>query len=315
MRRLVLLGVFGLVLPLPSLAAPPSPPDPLYVDDEQVFTNLMDKLTELAKVGKLLPHEKLKARIKEGPAKVTAQLPGNKALTPEDVYKMALPSVFIVGSVIKEDDEWIDGRYATAWVLAADGVLVTNWHVFEEMEPSEVFGAADHRGNVYPVTDFLGGNKAMDVAIFRIDAKNLTPLPVARQPEGVAAWVAVLSHPGDQFYMFTQGHITRYSRTKLEDGTIEKWLNITAEYATGSSGGPVLNRHGAVVGMAAVTVSIDYPEEAAKAVPPEKDKPKDKPKEKVEEKAPSSSTLQMVVKLAVPATEIMTLLKDQADQP
>ena len=310
MSRL-LVSVWLAALPCFAFAEPPRNAAPTaneawYVDDEEVFANLMDKLAALAKAGRMLPHDKLKAKVKEGVARVEATTPGTKELKPAEVYRAALPSVFIVGSVVKDEDEWLDGRYATAWVLAADGVLVTNWHVFSEMEAGEVFGAADHLGNVYPVTDFLGGSKAKDVAIFRIGATNLVPLPLARQAEPVAEWVAVLSHPGDQFFMFTQGHVSRYSKNKQDDGAVEKWLNITAEYATGSSGGPVLNRFGAVVGMAAMTVSVDFPEEAVV------DMGKEKPKEKPEEKAPPASTLQMVVKLAVPGPEILTVLGGKA---
>jgi S1-C subfamily serine protease len=36
----------------------------------------------------------------------------------------------------------------------------------------------------------------------------------------------------------------------------QKWITITADYAQGSSGGPILNEHGAVVGMVCQTLAI-----------------------------------------------------------
>ncbi len=317
---------------VPVKVAPPAT-GAWHVDDEEVFDNLMEKLADLAAAGKLLPQATLKDKIKEGKARVAPAKPGTTVLAPEDVYKAALPGVFIVGSVLKDDDgEWADGRYASAWALTADGVLVSNWHVFEDLEKDETFGVADHKGEVFPVTDFLGGDKAADIAIFRIAAKDLTPLPVAEAPAAVGSWVGVLSHPGDQFYMYTQGHVSRYSKGKRDDGTVERWLNITAEYATGSSGSPVLNKYGAVVGMAAMTVSIDYGDDEPKPAPkdapkdgdkpkpadapkgkdepkpadPKADKPGEGPKEKPgEQPGPKASTLQMVVKLAVPSALIL----------
>ena len=108
----------------------------------------MEKLTELAKDGKPLATEKLAEKMKPGKkARVALAKPGEKVLSAEEIYKRALPSVFIVGSVYKDKDgDWQDGLYATAWVAGADGVLVTNWHVFEDLEEGEVFGAVDHNG-------------------------------------------------------------------------------------------------------------------------------------------------------------------------
>ena len=315
--------------PVPAHVGPP-PKGAWFVDDEDVFANLMDRLAVMAKAGKLMPHDILKARIKEGGARVSPVKPGDRPLSPEEVYKAAVPGVFVVGSVVKDGEGgWTDGRYATAWALTADGVLVTNWHVFTDTEKEEAFGVADHKGNVYAVTGFLGGDKTADVALFKIAAANLAPLPVATTSADIGSWVGVLSHPGDQFYMFTQGTVSRYNRSRTEDGRTEKWLNITADYATGSSGGPVLNRYGSVVGMAAMTIAIDYPEDkppesAEKPEPKDRmgdpartkeppvakgsDKPKPKAGEPGKDPEPPEvkpSTLQMVVKLAVPSSLIL----------
>jgi len=292
------------------------PAKPWFVDDTKLFDEFMEKLIELAKGGKCLAHEKLTAKMKSGTkAKVALTKASDKALSPEDIYKTVLPSVFIVGSVYKDNDgEWNDGLYATAWVAAADGVLVTNWHVFEELEPEEVFGAVDHKGNVYPMIDFLGGDKTADVAVFRIAAKGLTPLPVSEDFAPVGSWVSVLSHPGDNFFVFTTGNVTRYSSNKSEDGKRERWMGLTAEYAGGSSGSPVLNKYGSVVGMAALTLTIEdgagtpkpiegrrLRREKPNLAPP----PREKPEAKVEAKPAPAMTVQMVLKMAVPGPTIL----------
>src|SRR5262245_958539 len=278
MRRLLLVTVLlGLAFtvsapaeqPRASVEAParePAPaPEPKHIDDDEMYDNFFDKLEGLAKDKKCLSHNKLVAKLKPRPAGITPAKPSEKALSPEEVCKTAVPSIFIVGSVYpdKKTGEWEIGTYATAWVLASDGVLVTNWHVFEDLEKSEVFGAGDRDGNVYPVTDFLGGDKVADVAVFRIAAKDLTPLPVAPTHAEVGSWVGLISHPGDLFYIYTQGHVTRYSTGKNEDGKREKWMGITAEYASGSSGAPVLNKYGAVTGMACLTLSLDAVDDSA----------------------------------------------------
>jgi S1-C subfamily serine protease len=267
--------------------------------------------------------EKLKPRA----AGIAPAAPGGKALSPEEVYQAAVKGVFVLGSLYPHKDGfWEVGTYATAWVLSADGVLVSNWHVFEDLNDGEVFGVCDREGNVYPVTDLLGGDKTADVAVFRVAAKGLTPLPVSPNYAEVGSWVGVVSHPGDLFYLYTQGHVTRYSTNKNDDGTREKWMGITAEFASGSSGSPVLDKYGAVVGMSALTMSIDAtddpkkeepkkparraPVKRSRAEPPkkEKDDKGDKPKPEKPE-ANKGSPQQMVVKMAVPGPVLLKWVK------
>lgn len=322
MRRLPLAAVLtALAFAVSAPAAPPraeAPREPKYVNDDEFYKGLYDRIEALAKAKKPLAHDALVAKMKSGPAQVAPAKPGDKVLSPEEVYRAAERSVFVVGSVYPDKGgKWETGTYATAWVAAADGVLVTNWHVFEDLKPGEVFGAADRDGTVSPVTDFLGGDKTADVAVFRIAAKGLTPLPVAPAHAEVGSWVGVISHPGDLFYLYTQGTVTRYSAHTNDDGLTEKWMGITAEYASGSSGAPVLNKYGAVVGMAALTLSLDASEDAPnparrkpalgrpKGTARADDKKADKPKEPAKpEPLPKGSTLQMVVKMTVPGPTV-----------
>jgi hypothetical protein len=308
--------------PKPAAPAPREAADPWYVDDAEVFDGLYEKLRHLAEKGKCLPSDRMKEKRKPSRAAVELPKPNDKPLTPAEVYKRAVPAVFVLGSVYRDPQtgDWLDGIYATAWAAGPDGVLVTNWHVFDDLEEDEVFGAADHRGNVYPLADILGGDKAADVLVLRVGGKGFAALPVAEEAAPVASWVGVLSHPGDHFYLFTQGHVARYSTNRDDDGNRERWMGITAEYATGSSGAPVLDDRGNVAGMTALTVTIDAPPDGAM---PEKMKDRRRPFRKAREAqdkpapkandpkgkddpqgkpmpAPQPGSVQMVLKLAVP---------------
>jgi hypothetical protein len=311
---------------LPDDPKPPATADaPWYVDDDEFFADSMDRLRRLAKRGKCLPHDRLVAKLKPGPAGVTPAKPGGRVLSPEELYRHALPSVFVLGSVYpdKETGDWEDGMYATAWALSADGVLVTNWHVFEDLEPGEVFGAVDHKGRVYPLVDFLGGDRAADVAVVRVAGSGFAPLPVAAAPPAVGSRVGVLGHPGDSFFVYTQGHVSRYSKNAVEGGGVERWMAVTADFAAGSSGSPVLDRTGAVVGMAAVTITLDSGDGQAKRDRPTRVRPRfarklqaplpiappPRPKEgPPEPPAPVVPAVQMVMKLTIPAESIRRVL-------
>ena len=149
--------------------------------------------------------------------------------------------------------------------MTEDGVLVTNWHVFDKLG-KECFGVVNANGEVFPLVEVLASSQTADIAVFRVAGKHFKPLPLALD-EKVGAWIGVLGHPGNQFFTFTQGNVSRYARN-FAAGQKERWMAITADFAYGSSGAPVLNRYGAVVGMATVTSNIDYPAE-----PPEEKKP------------------------------------------
>jgi S1-C subfamily serine protease len=229
------------------------------VDDERLYKRFIEQLMAYAEKDACLPANKLQAQLqRSGPVVCPALSPASEILTPQEVYRRALPAVFVLGSIYRDDDgEWTEGMYATAWVVAAEGILATNWHVFSDLHDSEVFGVVDHQGRVYPVVEILGGNKTADVAFFRVAARQLTPLPLSSDYAAVGSWVGVLGHPGDNFYVFTTGTVTRYSTNRNDDGQQERWMGLTADYAGGSSGSPVLDARGAVVGMAALTLTLD----------------------------------------------------------
>ncbi len=310
--------------------------EPWYVDDEKLASDFSAKLIDLAKQGKCLRSEAIQKKLAHGKCKLTLKKPSDRVLTPEEVYQRALASVLVLGSVTQSADhpgQWEEGRLATAWVLTEDGVLATNWHVFDKLG-KECYGAVNAKGEVFPVIDVLGSDPVADIALVRVAGKGFTPLPLATDAK-VGAWVAVLSHPANQFFTFTQGHVTRYTKNLNSNGTTEKWMSITADFAYGSSGGPVLNRCGAVVGMATVTSNVDYPleelpEEKAPAEKPQdgkaaprpasKEKPAaEKPPEKEDNQpkkaAPEGSLVQMIVKLAVPARTIEAFCTEGKSAP
>lgn len=301
MNRLVCSVVFAFAAMPASAQPPPKPAAPWYVDDQAFFEAYLEKMTALAKAGTAPAAKSLLAKGPQNPAvrkPVTLSAPRTTTLSPEDVYDAVLPSVVILGSVAPSEDdpkEFEDAGFGTAWCVSADGVFVTNYHMFKDVE-MERFGIATQKGKVYPVVALLAADEVADVAVFRVAGSGFTPLPVADRPARVGAWCATLGHPGNHLFTFTQGHVTRYSKDKTDAG-VERWMNVTADYAQGSSGGPVVDRFGNVIGMAALTVNLDAVDE------PVVD-PKDKAKLKPEDAPPPASALQMVVKLTVPVTAI-----------
>jgi S1-C subfamily serine protease len=106
-------------------------------------------------------------------------------------------------------------------------------------------------GKVYAVREVLAADKPGDVVLLKIDASNLAAAPVSYgDPEGTP--VTVISHPSSNFFSLTQGFISRYWAA-TSYGELSVRMSVTADFADGSSGGPIFNSRGAVTGLVSAT--------------------------------------------------------------
>ena len=142
-------------------------------------------------------------------------------------------------------------------------MIVSNAHVIEAFRDMKAIGVMTSDGRVFPIKAILAADPLNDVAVLKIEATNLTPLPIAKTIP-VGATVYCISHPimnsmGTKygFFAFTQGIVSGRYRTRLIGETPVNVLTITADYSQGSSGGPILNENGAVVGMVCHTLAIE----------------------------------------------------------
>jgi serine protease Do len=284
----LLLAMCGVV----AFAEPAAAPGPVYIDDEQHFRAMEAAILKLAHDGKATRGKELMGQLKRKQCQAVAAPASAPVLQPEEIYTGCSGGVVAITSAWKNEGVWQAGDPATAWVLTPDGVLVTNYHVFADPEKEEVFGIMTRDARFYPVTEILAADSANDIAIFKVPAKALQPLALSTG-EPVGKKVYVISHPDSQFYTFTQGQVNRYTLQRDDPkAPLVKYMSVSAEFARGSSGGPVLNEHGAVVGMVCSTKTVYYGEKG-------KDKDDD---------------VQMVMKFCIPGDSIKELLKPAAKE-
>jgi S1-C subfamily serine protease len=180
---------------------------------------------------------------------------------PVAVFRTAKDSVVVVGGLYRCDKctRW-HATTASGFVLSESGAVVTNYHVVDSPdERALVVMTADQ--HVYPVQRILATNRSDDLAILQVDAEGLKPLPLADNADAapVGSAVSVISHPDGRFYCCTVGVVSRYTKIRVEGEPVDA-VTITADYARGSSGAPVLNNQGQVVAVVRSTESVYYTE-------------------------------------------------------
>lgn len=174
--------------------------------------------------------------------------PQTNRLSAEELIQQVRRSVLVVGSLYQCDDckEWHLSS-ATGFVLSESGAFATCYHVVDQAAHSVMVVMTDD-GRLFGVREVLAASKAHDTAILQLEGSGLVPLPVATNAP-VGAPVFVVSHPSKNFYTFTSGMVSRYFLSE-EDKVQTTMMSITAEFGRGSSGCPVFNECGTVVGMA-----------------------------------------------------------------
>ena len=131
-------------------------------------------------------------------------------------------------------------------VVVADGVVVTNAHNVHDSQLPVTF--ADGRTATGQVS---GHDIDGDLATIAVDTAGVAPVAWAEGPARVGAAVFALANPGGRGLRVTLGTVAAVGRTfrgprgRRVTGTVEH----TAPMAKGSSGGPLVDRAGRLVGL------------------------------------------------------------------
>jgi S1-C subfamily serine protease/regulator of sirC expression with transglutaminase-like and TPR domain len=172
----------------------------------------------------------------EAAPKTKAPLP--KPQTTADLAESIAPSLVKITQMGREGADGI----GSGFIVSADGLIATNLHVIGEARRLQV---EMHDGKTHAVTSIHATDAHRDLALLKIDAKNLKPLPLGdsqkvRQGESVVAMGA----PEGLAFSIVQGVL---SATREIDGN--DMLQIAIPIEKGNSGGPLLDMRGKVLGI------------------------------------------------------------------
>ncbi|NQT52181.1 trypsin-like peptidase domain-containing protein [bacterium] len=228
------------------------------IDDKARLKRLEASAQAIAEAGKATPVTTLIEQLKRTECSLSLARSRRGRMTPAEVYAECVGSVVVLAGIYKcsRCPKW-HIAVSSGFFITTRGALVTNHHVVSNKAMQHLV-AMTYGGSIYPVKEVLAASEANDVAILQLDAPGVafTPLPlVAGEPVG--APVTVISHPDSRLYTFSEGMVSRRF-VHVRKGKPVDTLAITADFARGSSGAPVLNGRGAVVGFVGSTRSVYF---------------------------------------------------------
>lgn len=266
-RFLVALVVLMQVIPAGAQApGVPIESDHLSIKDPV----LIAKALALRKAGKLLGKEQVIASMKALPS-VEIDLPAanTQGLEPREIAVRGRKALLRVGwfYTCPRCDK-LHLNLAGGYAISADGAVVTCWHVLaperQEMREGHII-ASDADGNLMPVTAVLGFDKELDTAVVRVPSGRFLPLPLNDQTSvGDAAFV--FSDPLEYAGYFSSGIINRFywsggAAPRAPDtlAAVRRLrVNVSTDWAPGSSGAAVLDSRGNAIGhVAAIKAMSD----------------------------------------------------------
>jgi S1-C subfamily serine protease len=168
-------------------------------------------------------------------------------LSAGDIYKKASPAVVLI------EVYGLDGKVSGAgsgFLVSGDGKIITNYHVIAHTKQATVRLANQ---DAYDTVQVLEIDKRKDIAILKIQAVGL-PYVVLGHSAGVEVGETVFSLSNPLGDLDLQNTLSQGIVSGIRQGDGYHYFQITAPISHGSSGSPVFNASGEVIGITVATL-------------------------------------------------------------
>ena len=165
------------------------------------------------------------------------------ARTPQEIAKITLGSTVHLGVVDANGKSWTGSGF-----VLRDDQIVTNYHVIDNMSIGGVklVGKED----LYPIEATLAVEENRDLAIIKVVGIDVPALSLGDSDTvQIGDKVYVAGNPQGLEGSFSDGIISA-----IRGGSADKFFQMTAPISQGSSGGPVVNEKGEVIGVSFATL-------------------------------------------------------------
>jgi S1-C subfamily serine protease len=161
-------------------------------------------------------------------------------LTTEELFKQAAPSVVLIQVFNSSGTQLGTG----SGFIGSEGAIVTNYHVIRGAYSAT---ARLQDGSTNPIQGVMGYDPNRDVAVLKADNLNAKPLPLADSEKvQIGDMVVAIGSP-----LAIQNTISNGIISGIRSGV----LQTSTPISPGSSGGPLFNREGEVVGITVAQIT------------------------------------------------------------
>lgn len=127
----------------------------------------------------------------------------------------------------------------SAFLIAPEGMAISNYHVFKNKDEAI---AIDYKGKKYEKISVIYANEDLDYIVFRIHGIKLPPLKMAKMQPPIGEPCFAIGNPLGFDQTLSTGIISGYRDN-------DNYIQTSAEITHGSSGGPLFNNEGEVIGI------------------------------------------------------------------
>ncbi len=136
-------------------------------------------------------------------------------------------------------------------IISSDGYIITNNHVVENAKDIKII-LNDNRKYT---AKLIGRDPATDIALIKIDEKNLPTIPYGNSDNlKIGQWVLAVGNPFNLTSTVTAGIVSAKARNinllrQKQNYAIESFIQTDAAVNPGNSGGALVNTNGELVGI------------------------------------------------------------------
>ena len=217
-------------------------------EEEQISISFSDESDGFAETretgeqpGEACYQENVTISLNRAPASYE-NIPQAGAMSWQEIYRKNIPSVVSVSCT-----GWAGASSGSGVVISCNGFIVTNAHLVVDAE--EILVRLSD-GRTFPA-DLVGSDSASDLAVLYIAVENLTPAEFGNSGAlRVGDPVAAIGDPlgAELGGSMVDGMIAAINRDVTVAGRTMSLLQTSA-FFSGSSGGPLINCYGQVVGI------------------------------------------------------------------